>query len=346
MSDALHLEPVSAGDWPRISAGFADLEVVQTGPYCEAAARRIGARTEYVALRDGTGALRAAACLRIKVLPGLGAGIAWIASGPLTRPLWGRPPEGTELGAVLEALRDHATAAGHILRLRLPVVAGYDPEVADRLAGERGFVPTSRAPAYRTVLVDLRQDEEALMAGLHGKWRNALRGALKAGLSIDCIPFGSETARFEALYAEVKVAKGFSVDIPPEFYWALDGREFRHDLLIATKEGDDLAALSLGQAGSTMVYLFGGTSAAGRTMNAGHFVMWQAILHGRALGLTHLDLGGIDLETNPSVAQFKLRTGGSDLKAPGPYEYRPEGLRPSLVGLAETLHRRLRGRRA
>ena len=80
-------------------------------------------------------------------------------------------------------------------------------------------------------------------------------------------------------------------------------------------------------------------------MNAGHFVMWQAILHGRAEGFTTLDLGGIDPEANPTVARFKQRTGGADVQAPGPWEYRPPGLRPALVGLAETLHRRWISRR-
>ena len=345
MSGSLTLTILTPEEWPRVSGGFADLETVQTATYSEAAARRVGARTEYVAVRDGTGAVRAAASLRIREVPGLGAGIAWIASGPLTRPLAGPPPEGDELAAILGLLRDHARASGHVLRLRLPVTAGHDPAGLDRLAEAQGFAPTARAPSYRTVLVDLLQDEEALMAGLHGKWRNALRGALRAGLSVECIPFGSAPARFGALYDEVKNAKGFSVDIPPEFYERLKGSDFRHDLLIATKDGTDLAAFSLGRSGSTMVYLFGGTAAAGRAVNAGHFVMWQAILHGRAEGFTTLDLGGIDPEANPTVARFKQRTGGADVQAPGPWEYRPPGLRPALVGLAETLHRRWISRR-
>ena len=343
MSGELVLSVLSPEEWPRIGGSFADLEAVQTATYAEAAAERIGARTEYVVVRNGSGTVRAAACLRIRQVPGLGSGIAWIASGPLTQPIAGPGPGEEELGAILGLLRDHARASGHVLRLRLPVIAGHDPDGIARLAAAQGFVPTTRAQSYRTILIDLRQSEEALLAGLHGKWRNALRGALRAGLSVDCMPFGSAPARFRALYGETKAAKGFSVDIPPEFYENLEGPDFRHDLLIATRDGTDLAAFSIGRAGSTMVYLFGGTSAAGRSVNAGHFVMWQAMLHSRAEGVATLDLGGIDPEANPTVARFKQRTGGADVRA-FPWEYRPLGLRPALVGLAENLHRAWSGR--
>ena len=106
-----------------------------------------------------------------------------------------------------------------------------------------------------------------------------------------------------------------------------------------------MAGLSIGCTGTTAVYLFGATTEAGRRLNAGHFLMWQAMLRGRELGRDWFDLGGIDAKTNPNVARFKLRTGGIELTAAGPFEARPGGPLPVLVGWAETLHKRARAQK-
>ncbi|PWE32894.1 hypothetical protein DDZ14_07315 [Maritimibacter sp. 55A14] len=342
---ALLPRAVTPADWPAVSQAFRDLTFEQTLTYGQAAARRIGAETQFLALDDEGGTPVAAACLRLKRVPGLGRGIAWIAAGPLMCGTGAPPPEPAQIQAILAALRAHVTQAGHILRLRLPATAGHDPQTMDEAAARAGFHPSTRAAAYRSVAIDLKQDEDALLAGLHGKWRNPLRGALKAGLELETGPIAEMSGRFDALYRQVQAAKGFNPEIPPEFYYDLEGPDFAHGVLIARKDGTDLGGFTLGLAGGTAVYLFGATAEAGRKLNAGHFLMWQAMLHARARGMHCLDLGGIDAEANPTVTRFKRRTGGAEVTAPGPYEARPTGPGAALVGLAETVHAKLRARR-
>lgn len=344
-SASLALRVVTPDDWPGLSAAFDDLTFEQSLTYARAAAERIGARVRFIALADPGGQTVAAACLRIKTVPGLGRGIAWVAAGPLMQHRE-RPDHGPEeMRAVLAALRAHAQDTGHILRLRLPASGTQDIAATDQLATSEGFRPTGRAAPYRTVIVDCTEDEETLMRGLHGKWRNPLRNALKAGIELECRPIADCANRFHALYQQIQAAKGFAPDIPPEFYYALKGPDFSHEVLIARKDGADIAGMTIGRAGGTGVYLFGATSEAGRRLNAGHFLMWQAILHCRRQGMKCFDLGGIDPETNPSVTRFKQRTGGVDTTAPGPYEFRPARLSSSLIGAAETLHARIKARK-
>ena len=340
--DALGIRIVPPADWPRVSGAFRDLTFEQTLTYGQAAAARIGGSAEFVTLNDAKGQSIAAACIRIKCVPGLRRGIAWIVSGPLTARHDAPDPTPEDLRAVLAALRDHVHSSGHILRLRLPAISRHDPAVIDALAASEGFLPTSRAPGYRSVAIDLSADQDTLMAALHGKWRNPLRNALKAGLNFDHGPIAEFAHRFQVLYEEVQQSKGFSPDIPPEFFYPLEGPDFDHDALIAHRDGIDLAGITLGRTGATATYLFGATTDAGRKVNAGHFLMWQAILYGRALSLRWLDLGGIDPEENPSVARFKLRAGGDEVVSAGPYEARPPGIAPALVIAAERLHRRLK----
>lgn len=340
----LVLRPVSEEDWPEVARRFTDLTFEQSLTYGQAAAARIGGAAEFVALNDAQGLTVAAACIRIKCVPGMKRGIAWIASGPLTERQGVPDPKPEELRALLVALAAHVHRAGHILRLRLPAIAGHNPPELDALAADAGFLPTDRAPGYHSVAIDLAQDEEALMAALHGKWRNPLRNVLKAGLEVDRAPIAELADRFHVLYQEVQQAKGFRPDIPPEFFYPLKGPDFDHEVLIARKDGTDLAGITLGRVGATATYLFGATTDAGRKLNAGHFLMWQAILRCRLLNLRWFDLGGIDMNDNPSVARFKLRTGGREVKAAGPYEARPPGLAPTLIARAESLHRRLKGK--
>ncbi len=345
MTTPLTLKTVTQSDWPSISAAFRDLTYEQSLTYASAAAARIGAEAQFVTLTDNSGQHVAAACLRFKRIPGLGRGIAWIAAGPLVQRRGQSDASAEDLRAVLAALRAHAQTTGNILRLRFPALAQYDPATLGLMATQEGFEPTTRAASYRTVIVDCDQNEDTLMRALHGKWRNPLRNALKAGLGFEHLPILEGAERFDTLYREVQAVKGFDPDIPPAFYYALDGADFTHEVLIARKHGVDIAGMTIGRAGENAVYLFGATTDAGRHLNAGHYLMWQSILRCRALGMKSLDLGGIDPDANPSVTRFKQRTGGTDTVAAGPFEFRPGGLTSTLIGVAETTHTRLKGLR-
>ncbi len=334
----LSLRRVEAEDWPRLSGGFEDLTYEQSLTYAEAAARRIGATAEFVSLHDTQGTPVAAACLRIKRVPVLKRGVAWIAAGPLIHPKGGDAPDAAMIRAILSDLRQHVHASGHVLRLRFPVMASPSD---DAITGA-GFLPSERASSYRTVLIDPDQDDDTLMRALHGKWRNPLRNALKTGMEFETGPISDLSGRFHKLYEQVQAAKGFQPDIPPDFYYPLAGPDFEHDVLIARKDGADIGAMTIGRTGTNAVYLFGATSDAGRKLNAGHYLMWHAMLHCREHGIRCFDLGGIDQDVNPSVTRFKLRTGGTDTTAAGPFEAWPKGPMASLIGLAETLHGRLK----
>ncbi len=343
MTPPFTLQTVAAEDWPGISAGFRDLTYEQTLTYAQAAAKRIGAEAQFITLSDQTGKPVAAACLRLKRVPGLGRGIAWIAAGPLMHHREQPDTNPSRLDAVFATLRAYAQEVGCVLRLRLPALPLYDVSAADRSVAAAGFRPTDRSPPYRTVVVDPDQDEEILMGALHGKWRNHLRKSLKADLELDVVPISDAADRFQALYRNVQTAKGFEQpDIPPEFYYPLRGGDFIHEVLFARQDGADIAGMTVGRAGGSAVYLFGATTAVGRRCNAGHFLMWESILRCRELGVKWYDLDGIDPDINPTVAEFKLRTGGTDLQAAGPYEFRPAGLVSSLISTAETVHSHLR----
>ena len=340
----LQLREISTTDWPHVSRCFPDLTFEQSLAYESAAASRIGADTRLIVLEDA-GIPVAAACIRIKTIPGLRRGIAWIASGPIMQTAAGALPDDAIQVEILEALRHHfVEKEGHILRLRLPGLAFHKPEHMNEIAAQAGFQPTSRAPAYRSFAIDLRLDEDTLMKKLNGKWRTDLRYAFKSDILLEQGNSPDLIARFMVLFEEIQAAKNFTPNITPEFHFGLKGPDFSHDILIATKDGKDIGGIVIGTCGKTAVYLFGATSEAGRRLRAGYFLAWKGIGLSRERGLDWYDLGGVDFDANPSVARFKNRMNGEYIEAAGPYEARPSGMFPALVTGLETLRARLKAR--
>lgn len=340
-----------AADWPAYAARFHDLGFEQSLTYTLASASRIGAQAEFVGVEQA-GQPVAAAALRIKRVPGLGRGIAWCPAGPLLRTDAGTGPgaqAGPDLAAILRALRARvAQQQGHILRLRLAGLALQPEEQVRKAAAAAGFVPTTRAPLYRSTALDLRLPEPVLLQRLEGKWRTDLRHALKSGLGLDQGHSAALQARFLALFRSVQSAKGFAPDIPPAFHFALSGPDsgpdYALDILIATKDGQDLGGVVVGRTGRIATYLFGATAEAGRPLRAGYFLTWAGMARARAQGMDWYDMGGIDRTANPDVARFKDRMKGVEVLCDA-YEARPAGLVPPLIAALESLRARAKQRR-
>ena len=339
------LRTISETEWPAYAQQFRDLSFEQSLTYGRAATARIGGKLRCVVL-ERNGHPVAAAQVRIKTLPGLGRGIAWIASGPLLLPLEGPMPEPAVIADVFTALRqEFALRQGHVLRLRLPGIAFHDNDAITKIANATGFAPTDRAPVYRSIAIDLSQDEPALMAALNGKWRTDLRYAQKSGLTLEAGNGPDMQARFLVLFRDIQAAKGFAPDITPEFHFALSGPDLGYDILIITKDGQDLAGIVIGTSGHCTVYLFGATAEAGRTLRAGYMLTWEGIRLSQSRGMHWYDLGGVDFEENPDVARFKDRMNGKTINAAGPYETHSGGPIAHLIKALEALRAKLRNRR-
>ena len=337
----MRIRSLDQTEWSIVAKGFEDLSFEQTGPYTLAAAARIGARAVFLAI-EHEGVPIAAAALRTKCVPGFGCGIAWAPAGPLILPKANLAPNHAALGGILTALRDHVVRQeGHIFRFRMSGIARQSPEAVQQIALAAGFTPTLRAPLYRSMALDLTRGTQALAGALNGKWRTDLRYAQKSGLVLDVGSSPVHHARFLAMFETVRSAKGFSPDIAPQFHFPLDGPDYTVETLLAVKDGQDVAGIVVGTAGGCTTYLFGATTEAGRPLRAGYFLTWEAIQRAHSKGLSWYDLGGIDVEANPSVARFKDRINGLPLFAES-FEARPPGILPRLLLRAEALRTRMK----
>jgi hypothetical protein len=335
----MRIRALDPSDWPALSAEFRDLTFEQTREYSNPAAVRIGGRARYLAVEEG-GTTVAAAMLRIKMLPGLRRGIAWCPSGPLLLPHAGGLPDSAKVEAILAALRKQiALQEGHILRVRLSGLSGQPPEAVARAAAAAGF---SRGPGqpYRSIALDLSQDDATLMRHLDGKWRTDLRFAQKSGLGLDRGTGPDLESRFLTMFEATKAQKGFQPAIPPQFHFALDGSGYSVETMIATQNGEDLAGIVVGYCAMSATYLFGATMPAGRHLRPGYFLQWAALGLARARGCLWYDLGGIDAGANPDVTRFKTRMNGVPLLAEVWQAGRPGIVTPLILALERLRQRR------
>jgi hypothetical protein len=328
-------------EWEAAVQDFRDHSYRQCWAYGVALAAKRSAVSEHVAIEHDD-ALVGLADVRVKKLPVIGGGLAYVSGGPLVR---AGDDELDRLGHCVDALvREFVDRRGLTLRLQ-PAVGDeeHNAAVADRLI-HAGFRATEHG-LYRTVLLDIERDPDALMASLSKDWRQNIRRGERKGVEIG---FGAELERFETfsgMLEELRARKAFDVDLDDRFFAAVQADLPEQERLIvgiASVDGVAVAGNVTTIHGDTAVYLLGATTDAGLRSQASYVLHWRTIELLRERGISWYDLGGIDPEANPGVADFKLRTNGLDVTAAGPFERSPDGARGRVAGWAEQAYVRAR----
>jgi peptidoglycan pentaglycine glycine transferase (the first glycine) len=164
-----------------------------------------------------------------------------------------------------------------------------------------------------TMLVDLTQSEEMLLAKMKQKTRYNLRLAERKGVcvrtgSIEDIPF------LYQMYAETSVRDGFV--IRDQAYYQSLWKSFidagMADALIAEFSGEPVAALLLFTFAGKAWYLYGMSREVHRDKMPNYLLQWEAIRHARAKGCTQYDLWGAPdtfSESDPMWGVYRFKEG-------------------------------------
>lgn len=342
----LRLERVSHQDWVALAPTMSGYSYRQSWGFSAAAAKRVGGSSEHVGIFRGRDCVSLAE-VRVRKLPLLGGGIAYISGGPLVQPgPWITIEE--FLDNALESLvGEYVTRRGMVLRVAPPIewaAEGWDVNpLFERLRCGSAASPRP----YRTIMINLAPGEEELRKNLNQKWRNQLNRCEKNGLTVRAGGSVELLDRFCGLHRELMDRKGFDVDLSAEFYRnlqsSMDAGEKFHIQLVEV-DGNPVAGHVGSLLGQTSVYLLGAANQVGNDLKASYLLQWTALTHARQRGCAWYDLGGIDPVGNPGVYMFKERMGGIDITAHGPFEFRPSGMRARVAQWAEQAYRTLRRR--
>jgi hypothetical protein len=331
-----------AREWQGLCAGFLDYNYRHSWYYGMLSADRYRAQIERLAIYSGSTVIGLSE-VRMKPVPLLRTGIAYVGGGPLFRR--GRPDDLESLSLSLRALKHDFLKRRHFtLRILPPIqtTKAAASAVADRFT-QAGFDASPWPPPYRTLMVNLDRPAAAIRKALHQKWRNCLNNSERQNLTIQ---FGSDTELFEqftTLFNGFQDRKHISVEQPADFY-----RDLRRDaqdgaegffVCLALQDGVPVAGQIISLLGDCGVSLLGATGEAGLKTKAAYLVQWYVMMEAQKRGLHWFDLGGIDPENNPGVYHFKSGISDEDILSPGPFQAAPSSMMSSITPALERLYR-------
>ena len=195
-----------------------------------------------------------------------------------------------------------------IVALRTSITApGLKPLLVTQDADEHLGMPLYSSCCVAEL--DLTCDLKGLHRNLHVKWRNALTRARNSGVRIETSNDPDLLVTLIEKEQAQQRAKRYR-NLPGQFFanWVrVDPYGFRMYRAHMGSECISEMLFLLHKPGAS--YHIGWTTGAGRTFNAHHLLIWQAMQDFAREGIRRLDLGTLDTVNAPGLARFKLGTG-------------------------------------
>ena len=237
----------------------------------------------------------------------LGLSLAYVPRGPVLS--WADP---AALPALLPALDAAARKRGAIC-LKLEPDLDDTPAHTAYLAN-LGLRPSPHTvQPRRSIVIDLRPDEGAILAAMKPKTRYNIGLAAKKGVTARVGAAPEDVERFIALMDETGRRDGFGVHAP-EYYrraYALFAPLGQAALVLAEYAGEALAGVMAFALGKQSWYFYGASSDRERPRMAPYLAQWEAMRWAKAQGAERYDLWGVpDADEAELEAGFETRHDG------------------------------------
>lgn len=176
----------------------------------------------------------------------------------------------------------------------------------------------SQVQFQNTMWIDLRLDEDQILANMKQKTRYNIRLAQKKGIKIR-VANVIEYPLLYQMYAQTSIRDQFV--IRPEFYyldlWEKFSKAGYCEALLAEYEGLPIAGLVLYYFGERAFYVYGMSTDQYRNYMPTYALQWEAIQRSKEKGKKFYDLWGAPpqvLESDPMYGVYRFKVGlGSDL---------------------------------
>ena len=205
----------------------------------------------------------------------------------------------------------------------------------------------------KTLVIDLNQSAEEILAQMHHKTRYNIKVAERHGVEIKDefdISVGHGLFFEEALALILETAKRqkFTTFLPKYYQQMVDYFSVQHHqsnlklhIYKAIFQNQLLAVAVILDYGNTRTFLFGGSSQFHKNVMAAYKLHFQAILDAKNMGLHFYDFWGTETSKGeiPGFVRFKLGFGGMEKIYAGAYDFviRPWGY--SIYKVARNLRR-------
>ena len=162
----------------------------------------------------------------------------------------------------------------------------------------------------RTIIIDLKDSEEEILARMKQKTRYNIRLAEKKGVTVRA---WEDIESFHKMMVITSVRDGFgvhSLEYYKRAYELLHPKQMG-EILVAEYEGKPLAALFVARNGNRAYYLYGASTDEERNRMPTYLLQWEAMKWARARGCEEYDLWGVPDEDEATLeANFETRHDG------------------------------------
>lgn len=272
-----------------------------------------GANYQQVGVRDENRKLLAVATVVKKSLKSLNKSYLYLPRGPIGEPL-----------AIKFLLESLSKAEPRAIFIRL--------EPREKLALPNLRKTINLQPA-QTLVIDLAQSEQELLAAMHQKTRYNIRLAEKKGVEII---ESDDIQDFWRLLNLTGDRDGFRLHSLKHYQNLLSGDKKFIKLFFARYQGRNIAAGIFCFFGDKVTYLHGASDNKFRSIMAPYLLQWSLIKMAQEKGYKHYDFYGIDEYKWPGVTRFKLGFSGQVVTYPGTFDL---VIKPALYCLYNFLRR-------
>jgi lipid II:glycine glycyltransferase (peptidoglycan interpeptide bridge formation enzyme) len=271
---------------------------------------------------------RAAAQILFRQLP-LGLTIGYVPKGPTVD--WADVAARQEILTLMHLTAKRQRAI--FLKLE-PHVWQDSSEQVTTFLSKAGFMTADTIQPPGTIIVDIRGNEDEILAAMKQKTRYNIRLAQKKGVTVRVGSYDEIVTFYEL--SEL-TAERDAFGIHSLAYYQAAYRLFGEQcaLLLAEAEGQPLAGLMVFYQGDTAYYLYGASSNEQRQLMPTYLIQWEAMRWAQARGCQYYDLWGIpaaDVATLEAefeqhheglwgVYRFKRGFGGEVKQAIGAVDY-------------------------
>ncbi len=221
-------------------------------------------------------------------------------------------PDDSRVVAVYAALRQHWGRLGRGLLMIAPALEhGEHSAVLLRRAGYL----LRHDLGWRSGLVDLSRDSDAIWAGLSSTFRNRVRSTERSDAQLRIADDSDSYEWMLARHAENMQGKGFSAADATLLRALRNAAPDDVTVLQLIADTAPVAGMSVVRFGQRAEYHVGWFGSEGRKLNAGNFLMWHAMREMQRRGATTFDVGG--MKPGDGYTRFK--------QTMNPAEYRLAG---------------------
>jgi peptidoglycan pentaglycine glycine transferase (the first glycine) len=194
----------------------------------------------------------------------------------------------------------------------------FEPKQSLPLPG----ITTQRVQPSKTLVTDISQSPEELLAAMHNKTRYNIKVAAKHGVVVERSAVDNIAAAV-SLLMKTSARQNYH-SYPASYYERLIGffgaeePDCEVHVYQALLDSQLIATAVMVDHGTTRTYLFGGSDETRRSVMAPYALHWQAMQDAKSIGLTQYDWWGIETATGklPGFVQFKLKFGGNQVSYP------------------------------